>query len=376
MIVLILDLDWMFDKSEVPNVNCTKLSSFHKQRKDTVYFVKDMSELTMKYDKIYICGDSDSTPTVNHTILNDKRTTLIGKKFELCGSKKLGSIIMGCRPDYLLYDVQDKDDSYKKANFITFFSDNGEKIVNRQNWKNTKKGIKRTIVTDTVLWKQNLRDIEECLELLKNEKNIVFLAPISINFLINNPSAKEKFFNLHFSKGTQFKWKNDVGSNEESAIKITSFINELRNYTKSQIGAIPLNAFESIDNGWQYDFERLIRAIAIFKKNKIKCFLPPCGVVNHRLISWLIKWCDKGIENSFIEEMVFFNAARNGKRWFHIINDPHSWNDLRTREIIKLLSTEMGQKLLPQLSIQLGNNNIDYTCIDFTIIKNNAYLII
>lgn len=375
MTVLILDLDWMFDKSELPNVNCTKLSSFHKQRGDSVYFVGSMSDLTLKYDKLYICGESDSTPTVASKILNDKRTTLIGKKFELCGGKKLGSVIMGCRPDYLLYDVSDKDGSYAKANFVTFYTDNGEKIQQRQDWKNTKKGVKRTIVTDSVLWQQKPEEIEQCLDYLKNEKNIVFLTPVSLNFLVSNYSVQEKFLQLNFSKGTKFKWRNDVGSDENSAKQIAVFIDRLRQCTKSNIGAIPLDSGTKNSSSWQDDFARLMRAIAIFKQHKIKCFLPPNGLPKHTLIADLARWCEKNIENSFIEEMVFFNAARRGKRWFQIINDPSFWSDAKTRRIIQILDQEQWRELLPQMCVQWGSDSINPEAIDFKIIKKNAYMI-
>lgn len=373
MTVFLMDLDWMFDKSEIPNINCVKLSSFHKQRKDSVYLVNDISELTLSYDKLYIFSDSDSTPTPSPKILNDPNTVLLGKRFELCGGKRLGSVIMGCRPDYLLYDTQ--NDSYTKANFVTFFTDNGERIQQKQNWKNTKKGIKRTIITDNVLWRQEPEIVAQCLETLKDEKNIVFLSPISIKFLIDNYSVREKFFALNFSRGTKFKWRNDVGNDSDSALLISSFINELRKHTKSNIGSIPLNALEDNETIWEEDFKKLLGAIAIFKKNKIKCFFPPAKIVKHKLILNLINWCEKGIENSFIEEMVFFNAAKRGKRWFQIINDPRCWTDTRTREIISLLSEEKWKEFLPQMSVQWGDNSIDYTCIDFKIINDNAYLI-
>ncbi|MBE6361055.1 MAG: hypothetical protein E7059_06365 [Treponema bryantii] len=376
MIVLILDLDWIFDKSELPNVDCMKLSSFHKQRKDTVYFVGDMSELTMTYDRLYVFGESDSTPTMSSKILNDERTVLFGKRFELCGAKKLGTVVMGCRPDYLLYDVTDeKSNSYIKANFVTFYTDCGEKIQKRQSWKNTKKGVKRTIVTDTTLWRQKPEEIEQCFEELKGEKNIVFLAPISIKFLIDNRSVQEKFFRLHFSKGTKFKWRNDIGSDEQSAQKIVSFLNDFRKHTKSNIGAIPIRAIEQGEVELE-SLKRLIKVFAIFKQNKIKCFLPPIEHLERITFQWLRSWCEKGFENSFIEEMVFFASASKGTRWFHIINEPKYWGTQKTKFLINLLCFNEWRELLPQMSVQWGNNSIDCSCIDFNIIDKYAFSLI
>ena len=86
MTIFILDLDWMFDKSEIPNINCMKISSFHKQLGHQVYLINDISELHSPYDKLYIWGESDSIPTLSHKILNDKRTMMFGKRFEFCNS--------------------------------------------------------------------------------------------------------------------------------------------------------------------------------------------------------------------------------------------------------------------------------------------------
>ena len=376
MTVLILDLDWIFDKSEVPNVNCMKLSSFHKQHGDQVYFVGDLSDLTLSYDKLYVFGESDSTPALSSKVLNDAKTVLFGKRFELCGAKKLGAVIMGCRPDYLLYDIaNEKSNSYLKANFITFYTDRGEKVHTRQAWKNTKKGVKRTIVTDQALWQQNPEEVEQCLEDLKNEKNIVFLAPISIKFLIDNSSVRTKFFNLHFSKGTKFKWRNDVGSDVAAAIAISNLIIQLRQHTKSNIGSIPIKPYGT-EGCWEKDLQRLLSVFAVFKKHKIKCFLPAPNNMEHPIYVWLRHWCDKGFENSFIEEMVFFTAASKGRRWFQIVNDPRSWTEKRVRFIITLLNEPKWREFLPQMSIQWGGDSIDYTCINFDVIEKNAYLII
>ena len=375
MTVVILDLDWMFDKSEIPNVNCMKLSSFHKQRGDSVYFIGDMSELSLAYDRLYVFGESDSTPTISSKLLNDERTILFGKRFELCGAKKLGTVVSGCRPDYLLYDIQDQNSSsYAKANFVTFFTDTGNKIQKLQEWKNTKKGVKRTIVTDTVLWRQKPEEVEKCLEELKDEKNIVFLTPISIRFLIDNKEVQKKFFSLHFSKGTKFKWRNDVGSDKNSAIKICDFLNEFKKYTKSQVGAIPIQPH--LNENENEDIKRLFEVFAVFKKNKLRCFLPPTEQAEQTIYHWLRRWCDKGFENSFIEEMVFFTSASKGKRWSQIINEPGCWTGDRVRFLIQLLDKPDWEDYIECLCIQWGGDSINPSVIDFDIIHKNAYMIL
>lgn len=375
MTVLILDLDWIFDKSDLPNPNCMHLSSFHKQRKDQVYFVGDMSELTMAYDKLYVFSESDSTPTLGSKILNDERTTLFGKRFELCGAKKLGPTIMGCRPDYLLYNtISEKSNSYLKAHFITFFTDTGERITTRQNWKNTNKGFKRTIVADRHLWRQKPSEVEECFEILKDEKNIVFLEPISIRFLISHKNVRNKFFALHFAKGTKFKWRNDYGSDVESAHKIVDFLQEFRSHTKTKVGAIPIQPH--VAGTLEENLLRLLQIFAAFKRAKLQCFLPLMDQIEPSCYSWIRKWCNNAFESSFIEECVFFVAARQGQRWVQIVNNPQYWGDARVKFLIQLLSQKQFQNILPEMSVQWGNDSVNYTAIDLKLIEQHATALI
>lgn len=376
MIVLILDLDWMFDKSELPNIDCMRLSSFHKQRKDTVYFVDDMTELTMQYDVLYLFGNSDSTPNISSSILNDKRTIAFGKKFVFIQTKKLGATIMSCRPDYLLYDItNEKSNSYTKANFITFFTESGDKIYKRQPWKNTKKGVKRTIITDSTLWRQAPEEIIKCFDEIKNEKNIVFLEAISLNYLISNVDVQEKFFQLNFSLGTKFKWRNDMGSDPQSAEKICDFLNKLKQHTKSNLGEIPIRPPE-VDDDLDLYLKNFIQVAAIFKRNKLKCFLPPVVEIKHPLVNYLSQWCAKGFKDSFIEFMLFFSIAKKGLRWFQVINDPSKWGDAKVRILIKILSNPLFADIIPQMCVQWGSDSIDYSRINFDIINKNSYALI
>ena len=371
MVVLILDLDWIFDKSDLPNPNCMHLSSFHKQRQDQVYFVGDMSELAMTYDKLYVFSESDSTPTLGSKILNDNRTTLFGKRFALCGAKKLGPAILGCRPDYLLYNtISETSSSYLKAHFITFFTDSGEKITSRQKWKNTNKGFKRTIITDKVLWQQKPSEIEECLDMLKDEKNLVFLEPISIQFLISNKNIRNKFFALHFAKGTKFKWRNDCGSDVASAHKIVDLLQEFRLHTKTKVGSVPIQPCTA--GTMEDNLVRLLQIFAVFKRAKLQCFLPQTNQTEPKCYEWLRRWIDKGFENSFIEECVFFTAAEKAQRWFQIVNTPQNWGNIKVKFLIQLLSKKQFQNILPDMSVQWGNNSIDYSMINLKLIEQHA----
>ena len=375
MTVFILDLDWLCDQSEIPNVNCMRLSSFHKQRKDQVFLVGDMSDLTMQYDRLYIWSESDSTPTLGYRILNDPRTMLFGKRFALCGAKQLGTVILGCRPDYLLYDItNEQSSSYTKANFITFFSANGDKVISRQAWHNTKKGVKRTIVTDEILWKQDPVEITLCLSELIDEPNVVFMQPISLKCLIENESVRNAFFALKFSRGTHFKWRNDVGHNAESAHQIVELLLALKQHTKSALGAVPIQSH--LSGIWQDDIARILQVAAIFKKNKLSCMLPTVTNQHQYIYQWVQKWLNNNIEISFIEFMCFFTFAKKGLRWFNILNDRAHWAESKVRFLVQMLADNAWKPYITDMCVQWGSSAIDENCIDFTTIDKYAAMII
>ena len=377
MTTFILDLDWIFNKSEIPNVNCMKLSSFLKQKGGQVYFVGDMSELSLAYDSLCVFGNSDSTPMLTSKILNDKRTKLFGKRFQFCGARTLGSVIMGCRPDYLLYDVKnEKSNSYNRANFVTFYTDGGEIISTRQAWKNTKTGVKRTIVTDELLWEQRPKEIEQCLDELMEEKNIVFLNPISLATLIDEPAVQEKFCKLHFSRGTKFKWRNNVGQDAEAAKKIVEFLNKLKQHTKSALGAVPFK-LTYCGNHIEDNLGRILEVCAIFKQNKLRLiFAPERFDTLSPLFKWIDDWSKKGFEHSFIENMLMFDMGSRGKRWLQIINEPKFWGSNRVKKLIQLLADVRWRQFLPQMSLQWGNDSVDSAQINFNIIDKNALALI
>ena len=373
MTVFILDLDWLYDFSEIPNVECMKTSSFHKQRGDQTYLVNNLSDLTMSFDRLYVWGEQSMLPPLDHKILNDKRTVLFGKRFILCGAKKLGAVILGCRPDYLLYDTFGTKNSYTKANFVTFFDDNNNRIVKKQDWHNTNGGVKRTIVTDEKLWQQKPEDIIMCLSEIVNETNIAFLHPISLKCLINNESVANMFCELHFSRGTEFKWRNDVGQTKEDAQLIVKFLRKLKTHTYSKIGMVP---FKTKTDTWQNDLKRLLQVAAEFKQYKFKCFLPDEKIEHPPIYKWLKVWLNSDKNLSFIEFMLFFAFAKKGVRWYQVLNDMTQWGNAQVKFLVQLLTQKQWQKLLPEMSIRWGEESLDFSCIDLKLIMEKANLLL
>ena len=157
--------------------------------------------------------------------------------------------------------------------------------------------------------------------------------------------------------------------------KIVNFLNDLRAHTRSNIGSIPIRPTEAGEKE-KDSLMRLIKVFAIFKQNKIKCFLPPINHTEPTSIIWFRDWCEKGFENSFIEEMVFFTSAKQGARWFQVVNSPQYWGMQKVKFLIQLLFDPDWRKLLPQMSVKWGAYSIDFNQINFNIINKYAQSLI
>ena len=114
----------------MPNVNCMRLSSYHKQKGDEVNFIEEEFQQTLQYDRIYIFREKETTDLPSRKILDDKKTVLLGQGFKYFGAKELNEVIIACRPDYLLYNIKEEN-QYSNANFITFYAKN-KLITKRQ----------------------------------------------------------------------------------------------------------------------------------------------------------------------------------------------------------------------------------------------------
>lgn len=172
--------------------------------------MREEAHILMDFDLMFIFKATTAGKMPPRNIIDKENVFLVGEGFKFFKTFKLDKVIAGCRPDYLLYPEEEKN-PYTNANFINFYVE-GQLIKTRQNFHNTKKHHKKTLVTDKDFWAHKDEEILFCLEVLKDEKNIAFLHPISLKKILNNIEIQQKFLELHFSKGTLFKWRNDYGS--------------------------------------------------------------------------------------------------------------------------------------------------------------------
>lgn len=381
MKISIWDLDWFYKKSYIPNITCMRLSSYHKQKGDEINFIEEDFQQTLGFDIMYIVRESDTTTMPSRKLLDDKRVILFGKGFKYYGAKELSSVIVSCRPDYNLYTITEQN-QYSNANFITFYANN-QLIKVRQDWHNTKQNRKKTIVTDNNFWKQSDENIKYCLEVLKEEKNVAFLEPISLKKLLTNQEIQEKFLSLNFTSGTIFKWRNDFGSEYKDAETIVDFMINLRRRTKSNLGFIPfksilLNHFTDELN-LSLDLLRCFRITKLFKENKLQCLIVApknsWDTINYPVFKSLELWTKRFLKLSYIEYITHNITLEDGIVWYDILNTPLKWKDYKVDNLLALLSNKLFENYIDVFFIQWGYDELNRNKININFIKQNINLI-
>lgn len=368
MVVAIWDVEWYHKQSFIPNVKCMKLSSYHKQKGDTTFLISEIQHLSFAYDTLYIIKEKTTTPMPPRKLLDDNRTILIGAGLTMFKCKQLGKVIMACRPDYLLYDTEEKD-KFGNANFITFFA-GSELITTRQDHHNTKRFHHFTIVADKYLWKATDEEILYCLSELKNDKNLMFLEPISLQRILSNNLIREKFLQLHFSKGTPFKWKNDYSSSNVE--EIIRFMTDLRTITKSDLGFIPIKAAES--NNEEIEIMRCLHIIDTFKQHKTRCIIINNTKANG-IFEWFEIWTRYLPELSFVEFVVHNYCRQHGVLWHTVLNNSIHWHGEQIDYLLHLLAIDKWANYRHCLLRQWGSNELNGRMINYDYIRQNINIL-
>ncbi len=208
-----------------------------------------------------------------------------------------------------MYETKQRD-SYANANLVTFYH-NGELLKRQQDFHNTKKYHKKTLVVDDYFWRANDCDLLWCLETLKGEKNVAFLNSIPLARILSQPEVQQKFLELHFSPGTKFKWRNNYGSNVAASRVIVNFLLKLREHTSSNLGFIPIKGItlnHSSGDGLDLDLLRCFQIIHLFKLNKLQCVII-AGDPTTSLYSWVFEqlenWTRTVPKISYIEYITY-----------------------------------------------------------------------
>lgn len=304
MRVSIWDVDYFYKKTGV-NYDCMKISSYHKQRGDKINFITSEFQAAMQCDVMYITKEDESlkNPPIKYTTSN--KSKIWGKGMKYLVNYKIPAVILACRPDYLLYQLEDKFD---RSDAIQFFDYDGKLLPKRQDEKNTFKN-KKTLVIDKMFWSSSKENLLFALQQLKRRKNIAFLEPISIKRILSDVEIEKTFLELNFTVESRFEWRNNYGSSLEEALRIIDFIARLNERTTSFVGvprfaAITSDHFSDQNNALA-DLKRCLLIMAEAKKRKVPCEFKPLktrlDTPYIHLFETIIKWSQKSRKMSLVE---------------------------------------------------------------------------
>lgn len=226
MKVTIWDLDYYHAKRKVNcfNPDAMKISSYHKQLGDSINFVTKQDDIYRPYDLYYIIKEKPKTPQPPIDFIVNPKVRWWGKAYRAKINWKMNDVMLGCRPDYLLYP--ERNTKMERGEHIRLFNNNAELLPQVQEWRNTFTN-KYAIVTDPYMWFADKNSIIQALKVLQEAEKISFLEPIWLQKLLSYKEIKEEFLKLKFAPGSLIQWTNINFAQVEDAIL---FIREFKEY--------------------------------------------------------------------------------------------------------------------------------------------------
>jgi len=205
MRVTIWDLDYYYSSTKVDcfNPDVMKISSYHKQLGDQVNFVLKEDDIYRPYDLYYIIKENNKTPNPPFDFFVNSKVRWWGKAVKFRINWKMDNVMLGVRPDYLLYP--EKDTKLERAEQIRLLGNEGKLLPISQDWTNSFTN-KKALVTDTQLWTTDSKTLITALKQVEEIKNISFLKPIWLRRLVTDKEAMQQFLKLKISPGAILNW--------------------------------------------------------------------------------------------------------------------------------------------------------------------------
>ena len=267
MKITIWDLDYYYaaDRTNKFNPDAEKISSYHKQKGDSINFVNNEDDINRPYDICYIIKEQIGTPNPPYKFLLDKKVRWWGDAVKVRINWKPDKVIWACRPDYLLYP--NKETSLERGEQIRFLDVNGNLMPLTQDFTNVYKN-KKIIITDKILWDAPTDVIVKCLEKIENVNSLYFLHPINLRRLINDEAVRDAFLKLHISPGANIKWKKVYLFEVDKAIEL---IIKIKDKNKIDASTITIDYSEHPEEHWK-DVESARKDFNLLTSTIIKCF--------------------------------------------------------------------------------------------------------
>jgi len=358
-----------------------KISSYHKQKGDVVNFVLEEAHLSFEHDMIYVIRENKLTPFPPLHILDSQKSKLIGREFIYYdGVYEPDAVIGMVRPDYSLYPVPERN-AYANAHVVQFFHKTMLLPLQQNFMNDAAKHHRKTLVVDEFMWLAEKEKIKKVLIRLKELKNIAFLKPISLKMVVLDKEIRELFLDLNFTRGTLFKFKNDIGSEFEEVKEIIDFMVEFREKKQVKTQGFPVKAV--LYEHWEdkelgiLDLERCLKIIDYGKANGVKVLLKtPAERLTTpywRFFDMMQVWTDYMYKLSYVEVMLESTTRRNGLTWYQTLNNVSKWSTPRVFFLLHVLTTypsiikEFGTRKWKEEKIDLNRIEIE------TIIKSRNY---
>lgn len=381
--IYIVDCDYLYGTSSIPNYKAMKLSSYHTQLGDYVNFISEEYQLTGTHDVLYLLRELRHTPFPPGDIVDDRRTILIGKEFAIFEDVQELSIEAAvCRPDYEIYKYKEPN-IYEKASFVQFFQ-SGKMLKNIQDWHRS--DSKSVVIVDENFWDANPEAIIYALNSLQSESNIVFLHPIKLKKLLDN-----NIFNalspLKLAKFYKIKYNNNIGEDYESVVKAINLIQKLKNnFIYLNVGSISVKTITK--DHWAdkqnilYDFERNLKIMTYAQKQRVRInFLYPrlrLSSPSWAYFEFFKTWSNHYHTLSYIEALLKGSTNFFGKSYAAILNNNMLWTTAKIKQAVYLL---VKQKDLMKAYGFIGwggvysttANKIDYDYIEEKAVEDHLF---
>lgn len=372
MRISIWDLDWYHKHNFMPNYKAQKISSYYKQKGALVNFIEKEEHIEFEYDFLYILRDKKRTPMPPSKYIDQENVRLIGSEFKYYSNQfELTMEMDMVRPDYLLYDIPEGN-AYANAHVLKLM--HGRKLLPaRQDHVNYHvKYAQKTLVVDEYLWDLEKDELITTLEELISYRNIAFLHPIKLNYVLSDKKVGELFDQLSFMRGTIIEFRNDYDPSFEGSKKVIDLVVKLKEknaYLK--IKPIPIKAI--MYNHWKdkakgiEDLKRLLQIVDYAKEKEADIIIK---TPRRRMATpfWYFFdsmeiWTTNYFYLSYIESMVSTRTVRTKEKWFVPINDSAKWSTPRIYFLIHLLA-EYPEVILKHGLLKTKEERLDISLIN------------
>lgn len=330
--VTIIDVEWYNGYSRLPKPLCMKLSSYHKQLGDIINFAETGWQINLDFDIMYVVREGTAGTLPKEIPMHNDKVYLIGNGFRYYNRylKELPTAIDSCRPDYLLYKI-DEENNMTKANIIQFYSRNGKRLPLIQDYHRATKGSKWNLVIDEKFWEQTYDDIFACVQLLKQDKNVVFQHEIKLDNIISHPEIENLFLSLDYKRGSSMK----LYYGGADWVRLCAFMDKFQT-RYSNLAHLPVY----VDIPYQYNhaedpnsgIKDLTNYLSIVTKAKqIKLHIIPRAQDRNKSPFWFYfeeieSWMTYGYQKSFIEWMTLSAQRYHGVGMHTILTTKSKWS--------------------------------------------------